>query len=275
MADSGAVSLVERASAASPVIASLRMQLRVIGALMMREAMTRFGRENIGFFWLMGEPLVLTTGVMISWSIIRSHQGGDIGIVPFVLTGYTLLTLWRHVVGRSVHCFRHNAGLLFHRNVYFIDTLISRVLLEAVGTGTAFFVAYIPLYLLGFIEAINDSLILIGAWLLMMWFAFGVGLIIASWTELAEAAEHFVQPIMYLILPITGTFFMVEWLPQKYKVLAQLSPLVNLNEMFRAGLFGDKIETYWNVPYIIAWCIPLNAIGLLLARKARTRIRFE
>ena len=254
---------------------ALRTQLRIIGALMMREAMTRFGRENIGFFWLMGEPLILTAGVMITWSLARGQVGGNVGVVPFVLTGYTLLTLWRHIIGRSVHCFRHNAGLLFHRNVYFIDTLISRVLLEAVGTGAAFFVAYLPIYLLDFIEPIHDPLVLTGAWLLMVWFGFGFALIIAALTEMIDAAEHFVQPFMYLILPISGTFFMVEWLPEKYQELAEYLPLVNLNEMFRAGLYGDQVTTHWDAWYIIAWCIPLTAIGFLLAHRARAHIRFE
>ena len=31
---------------------SLRVQRRVIGALFMREALTRYGRHNIGFLWL-------------------------------------------------------------------------------------------------------------------------------------------------------------------------------------------------------------------------------
>lgn len=275
MADATRAGFISERVAQSRFARSLRMQLRVVAALMMREAMTRFGRENLGFFWLMGEPLILTVGVMVSWSIARGALGGNIDIVSFVLTGYTLLTLWRHVVGRSVHCFRQNAGLLFHRNVYFVDTLLSRVALEAVGVGTSFFVAYLPLYLLGFIDPIHDPLVLIGAWLLMVWFAFGVGLIIASLTEMIEAAEHFVQPVMYLILPVTGTFFMVEWLPQQYQVLAGYSPLVNINEMFRCGLYCHKAITHWDVPYVVLWCIPLTAIGFLLARRARTRIRFE
>lgn len=257
-----------------PFVAALRMQFRVIGALMMREAMTRFGRENIGFFWLMGEPLILTVGIMIIWSIAGLTKGHNVDVISFALTGYTVLTLWRHITGRAVHCFSQNSGLLFHRNIHFLDTLISRTLLETTGTGIAFFIAYIPLYLLDLIDPINDPLLLVAAWLILAWFSFGVGLIIAALTEMSHVVEHFVQPFMYLTLPVTGTFFMVEWLPQNYQALVVYSPLVNINEMFRDGLFGDKIETHWYISYTIIWCIALTAIGLFFANRARERIQF-
>ena len=41
----------------SKLAAGWRIQRRVIGALMIRELITRFGRENIGFLWVMVEPL--------------------------------------------------------------------------------------------------------------------------------------------------------------------------------------------------------------------------
>jgi ABC-2 type transport system permease protein/capsular polysaccharide transport system permease protein len=37
---------------------SFEIQRRVIGALLMREVITRFGRHNIGFLWLFVEPMI-------------------------------------------------------------------------------------------------------------------------------------------------------------------------------------------------------------------------
>ena len=39
----------------------LSVQLNVIGALLMRELHTRYGRENIGYIWLILEPLTLAS----------------------------------------------------------------------------------------------------------------------------------------------------------------------------------------------------------------------
>ena len=254
---------------------ALPVQMRVVGALMLREASTRYGHENIGFFWLMGEPLVLTVGVMILWTISGATHGHDIGVIPFVLTGYSLLTLWRHIVFRSVHAIRLNAGMLFHRNVRILDFLIAIALLETIAVLTAFFIAYLPLVLFGAFEPIRDPLVLIGGWLLMAWLSFGVSLILAGVTELSEAAERFVQPVMYLMLPLSGAFFMVYWLPDSAAQVALWSPLVNVNEMFRSGLFPADVPTKWNALYLLLWCIAITAIGLPIVNKAQRHVRME
>lgn len=249
------------------------VQIRIISALMIREAMTRYGHENLGFFWIMGEPLVLTVGVMVMWSMTGGSHSQEVGLIPFVLTGYSMLTLWRHCVARSVHAMRQNIGLLFHRNVRFLDILISRAALESLGGLTAFFIAYLPLTLLGVFEPMHDPLLLIGGWFLMTWYAFGFGLLLAGITELSEAAERFVGPIMYISLPITGAFYMVHWLPESAQKLVTWSVLVNIFEMFRAGLFGPKLPTEWDLSYILLHCILVTALGLPLIRKAQQHVK--
>ncbi|MCZ8186542.1 MAG: ABC transporter permease [Beijerinckiaceae bacterium] len=248
------------------------VQLRVVSALMIREALTRYGHENLGFFWIMGEPLVLTVAVMFMVSMTGSGHSQQLGIIPFVLTGYSMLTLWRHCVFRSIHAMRHNVGLLFHRNVRYLDILISRIALESLGGLAAFFVAYVPLALLGVFEPMDDPLLLLGAWFLMTWYGFGFGLILAGITEIWEATERFVSPLMYISIPITGAFFMVNWLPDTAQKLVQWSVLVHLFEMFRAGFFGAKVTTYWDLGFIVAHCLTVTAIGLPLVRRAQQRV---
>ena len=130
------------------------------------------------FMWQVIEPLMLTLGVMISWSFIYGERNHGVRVIPLVLTGYALLTVWRHMVARLTHAFRHGSGLLFHRHVRPADILVARGLLEAIGTLIAFFVAYIPLMLLDVIEPVDDYLVLLGAWTLMSLFTFCAALII-------------------------------------------------------------------------------------------------
>jgi ABC-type polysaccharide/polyol phosphate export permease len=51
---------------------ALAVQQRVIGALFMREFMTRWGRRTLGFAWLFAEPLVFALPVITMWSMIRA-----------------------------------------------------------------------------------------------------------------------------------------------------------------------------------------------------------
>ena len=49
------------------IAAAFRLQLTVIWALILRELHTRYGRENIGFLWVVGEPILFCGGVAIAW----------------------------------------------------------------------------------------------------------------------------------------------------------------------------------------------------------------
>lgn len=248
---------------------------RVINALLIRELMTRFGHRNIGFLWQIVEPLALALGVVVSWSIIYGERNHGVRVIPLVLTGYAFLTLWRHMVSRFTHSFKHSAGLLFHRIVKPTDIIIARGLLESIGTLVAFFVAYLPLQLLDMIDPIDDYLVLLGAWTLMSFLTFGVALTITAIAHFSEAFERFVQPIMYLLLPLTGTFYMVYWLPPVGREAVLYSPLVHASEMFRAGYFGAVIPTFWNAGYIALWAIGINALGWVLILKAQKHIELE
>src|SRR5207248_8707633 len=75
---------------ATSVASGLRIQTRVTGALIMREIVTRYGRHNIGFMWVFAEPMMFTLGVVIVWSLLRTHTT-RLPVIPFVVTGYSSL----------------------------------------------------------------------------------------------------------------------------------------------------------------------------------------
>jgi capsular polysaccharide transport system permease protein len=260
--------------------ASLAVQRRVILALMLRQMLSTYGREHLGAFWLVGDPLVLTAAVMILWSFSGGERGASIGsggngVLAFALTGYTIITLWRHISVKMMTCIRSNTGLMFHRNVHYLDTMISLGLLEAAGVAISFAIMYICLYVTGFIEPFYDAYFLIGGWLLSAWLSFAVGLVIAGATQLQPILERFVQPFMYVTLPLTGLFFMISWLPDNVARLMLYSPLAHCFELFRDGMFGHNVEAQWDVLYVIKCNIVTTALGLFLVHKARNSIRFE
>jgi capsular polysaccharide transport system permease protein len=254
---------------------SLAINARVIGALIMREGTMRYGHENLGFFWVIGEPMVLTLGVMGMWTVSGQTHGHGVGVVPFALSGYTMITLWRHLSGRQVHAIRNSMGLLFHRNVSLIDVLLARSLLEVVGILAAFFVAWTPLALLGFIDPMPDPLLFAGGYFLQAWFGLAFGLIIAALSEIYEITEQILPPLLYITLPFTGVFNMAAWLPQRWREATLWSPLVHNIEMLRAGMFGGDIVAYYDPMYVVWWSLALTALALPLVQYARRFVTFS
>ena len=256
-------------------LAAMALNIRIVGALMMREGTMKYGHENLGFFWVMGEPMFLTVGVMGMWSITGQAHGHGVSIVPFALSGYTNITLWRHLSGKAVRAIRHNTSLLFHRNVRVLDILLARGLLDIVGIFTAFSIAYVPLALLGVVDPLRVPLVLIGGFLLNGWFSLSVGLIIAGVSELSEPVEQFVPPLLYITLPFTGAFAMASWLPQKLRDALMWSPLANAQEMFRSGMFPAEVVTYWHPWYVVLVSLALTAIALPLVQYAQKHVSMQ
>lgn len=255
-------------------VAGLKIQARVLGALVMREMLTRYGRENIGFLWLILEPMILTLGVMTMWTLLK-HESHGLVLVAFVLSGYMPLTLWRHVTSYSVSCLRQNLPLMYHRQIRLPDALISRALLEVGGITVALVVVYTIVRISGFMEPYENIGLILAGWLFMAWFAFAVGLIFAAASERFEFVEKLVQPMQYLMLPISGMFFMVAWLPSGAQKLALYVPLVHCFELFRAGVFGDSLKTYYDISYLFKCCLFTTAAGLYLVNLARRHVKFE
>jgi capsular polysaccharide transport system permease protein len=255
---------------AGDLAGGLRSEARVISALMIREAMTRYGHKDLGFFWLMGDQLILTAGVIVMWSVTGLERGhGSVGVVPMAVTGYGFIQLWRHIVGHSSQAIRHNSHLLYHQQIKVLDILLANGLLETIGIVSAFLIAYIPLSLYGALYPIHDPLLLFCGFAFTGWFSFAVGLIIAGITELNEAASRVVAPLLYITLPFTGLFFMVYWLPNQYQDLILWSPLVNCIEMIRGGIVPPYLKTYYSAGYLVVWCVGLTAIGIPLVQYAQ------
>src|SRR5271167_2918727 len=95
----------------------LRIQRRVMHALLMREVITRFGRENLGVLWLVGEPMLFTLGVTTLWTAAGlSHGISSIPVVAFAITGYSSVLMWRNSANKCGEGIAANKSLLYHRS---------------------------------------------------------------------------------------------------------------------------------------------------------------
>jgi capsular polysaccharide transport system permease protein len=247
---------------------SLMIQKRVIGALLMREILTRYGRHNIGFLWLFAEPMCFTLGVTVLWNVMKHHSAEGISITAFVLTGYSTILLWRNMPGRCVGALPPNHSLMHHRQVKPIDVYIARLILEGAGATISFVFLSVLFYILDLVPLPYDYLTMWMAWFLLAWYAASLSLLIGALSERTEVIEKIWHPIQYLLVPLSGSFFIAESLPTNIRSYLLINPTVNCAEMFRAGYFGPVHDWYYSVGYVIIFNIALMLFGLAQVRHA-------
>jgi ABC-type polysaccharide/polyol phosphate export permease len=245
---------------------SFAIQRRVIGALLMREALTRYGRNNIGFLWLFVEPMIFTLGITALWYFVRAHTVSNLPIVAFAVTGYSSVLLWRNMANRSIGSIGPNRALMFHRNVRLIDIFVSRDLLELAGATTSFIVLAIAFTATGWMELPEDLLKVIIGFMLLAWFGFALSILLGCWAEQSEIVDKIWHPISYLLFPLSGAAFIVDALPASAREVILYFPMVHGVEYLREGYFGSLFTAHYDLGYLIGWNLMLT---LLAAAKLR------
>jgi len=127
----------------------------------------------------------------------------------------------------------------------------------------------------GWMEPPKDIFLVLMAWFLLAWFGASLALIIGGGTAFSETVERLWHPAAYLIFPLSGAAFMVDWVPPGFQKIVLWVPMVNGLEMLRAGYFGPSVRTHYSAQYVVLCCAMLTLVGLTLAREAGRRVEIE
>lgn len=253
-----------------------RIQARVIAALVMREVHVRYGRKNIGFLWLMFEPIMFAFGVIMLRSVLpygKSDHGID--LVPFLMTGYLPFLIFRNLLQRAMHCVQANHSVLYHRQVNLLDLYAARFALEIAGGLTAFVFGCGVMILLGFMDPPKDLLPIYAGLFFLVWFSAGFAALIGVGAEMHTLIEKISHPLAYLCIVVSGCFFMVGWLPTEYREAALWIPTVHCFEMIRGGYFGASVKVYHDPLFLTAVCIAQTFLAVAAIRGLRKWVVVE
>jgi capsular polysaccharide transport system permease protein len=251
----------------------LAVQARVIGAVIMRELHTRYGRDNIGYLWLIAEPLMLGTII----SALHSGGGHENGINPvaFTVVGYCNFIMFRGIVNRSEGSIHANVPLLYHRMVTVLDITFGRALLEAAGTISAFTILMGFSIALGYVGPPERPLYLAAGIGYLFWVSLGISMIIAGGSHDRTFWERMVHPFTYFMIPLSGAFYMVGWISEKYRYYLMFNPMPHAFEIIRYGVFPSASLEYVDFEYLTWVCAILTLFGLLAMRSVKSRIHLS
>ncbi|NCO50461.1 MAG: ABC transporter permease [Sphingomonadales bacterium] len=251
----------------STLLHSWAIQRRVIGALLIRESLTRYGRHNIGFLWLFVEPMIFTLFIVALWTMMRGSHGSNLPIAAFAITGYSSVLLWRNMSGRAIGGLGPNKTLMYHRNVRAIDVFIARLSIELLGATMSFAVLSILFTFIGMMDLPEDILKVLFGWFMLAWFGTALAIFLGALSERSEAVEKIWGPVSYILFPLSGAAFLVDAMPTQFQDFLLLFPMVHGLELMREGYFGSAIHAHYDMGYMTIFNAVLTLLGL-----ANTRI---
>lgn len=265
----------QRPLSLSEFLSGLELQGHVIGALILRELHTRFGRNNIGFLWFLAEPLMLAAAVAAMHTGAHANTNIDVQPVALGLIGYVGFMLFRSIVSRAESTLHSNQPLLYHRAVTIFDMLLARAVLDFAATISAMALLLAGGWLAGLWDLPARPLSMLIAMLLMLWWSFALSLLICSACHASALVERLLHPVIYLMMPLSGGFFVLKWIPDPYRTWLWWFPMVQIFELLRFGNFRSLDDRYVDMPYIIGSCLVLTFLGLASIRITRRHVHLS
>jgi capsular polysaccharide transport system permease protein len=159
--------------------------------------------------------------------------------------------------------------------VTIFDILLSRALLEAVASLVAFGVLMGLCIMLDMAEVPARPIYFFTGFLQYFWFSFAMSMIICGVTYENSTLQKFVHPISYILLPLSGAFFMVKWVPDKFHGLVAYWPLSSMFEEMRYGWFETASADHFYPSFVIMVCMVLTMFGLLSIKLVRRKVELK
>ena len=255
------------------ILDGLAVQGAVVKALLLRDLQSRFGRHNIGYLWVIGEPLLLASAITLLHTL-ATHGENSHGIAPFtfILTGYCLFMIFRSATTRSDGVLHASQTLFYHRMVTPLDIMIGRAILDFLSAISALILLQAVGIILGLSEFPARPIYLIGGTLLLGWFSFASSLLVAAYSYRSPLVERLVHPLTYFSQPLSGAWFSMSFLPPFAREYMAWNPMMTMFEMARHGQFQQAPDTWIYGVYVLAITAFLTFWGLIEIRRVRREI---
>lgn len=253
--------------AAASFWTSLVAVSKVVHALILREAITRYGRRSAGYIWALFVPVLQAAVLIALFSAIgRGAAAGD-SLVVFFITGIIPVFAWRNAAVRGATALQANRWLMTYPQVRPFEIVLARTILEMSTSAVVVLVIVVAMAVFGGLT--------LDHWIdrpLSLACAIGVFVLLCHGTAVLSAQIGRIFDLWKDIMAATGRVFFFAsgvWytfasLPPGPRQIVAYNPLAHLIEWIRDAVISSYSSDLYNPWYPLAVAIVLLTIGLLM-----------
>jgi len=246
---------------------AIRISLITIHALLLRDALTRYGVRSAGYVWALVQPLLQLGVMMTVFGLIgRAPAVGD-SLVIFFMTGIMPLFLLRASLIRGAKAITQNRTLMNYPQVRGFEIITARALLESITSFCV--VVLVMLFMKGFhglplLDWISNPLELICALATLQLLCYGacflsaqIGRVFSIWADVVSVSGR-------LLFFTSGLWYTLGALPPRLRDLILLNPLAQNIEWIRDASIAGFESDLFNPWYPITFGVICLVIGLFI-----------
>lgn len=208
-----------------------------------RDILVRYKQTVIGVAWSIIRPILTMIVFTIIFGKIAKLPSGD---VPYPILVFVALLPWQffsNALQSSSGSLVGNSGMI--SKVYFPRMIIpaSSIIVAFIDFLISFLILIILMAFYKFVPkwtAVSIPLFLLTAMIL----ALGAGFLISSLNVKYRDFQYIVPFIVQIGLYISPVGFNSDVVPQKWRILYSLNPMVGIIDGFRWAFFGTKSDTF-------------------------------
>ena len=241
---------------------SLSYNRFLLQQMVMRNIQLRFRGSFFGWLWSFLLPLLmLTVYTIVFGNFFKSRWGVDIGENKMVyavalFSGITFYNLFGESVSISAGCISGNVNYV--KKVRFpLEFLpLSQVLSTAILTVPWFLLLFGCV--IGVFHQVNWTWLLLPFSLLpLMLFSAGVSFFVASLGVYFRDVQYLIGVLLQMFFFLSPIFYRLDNVPEQYKGIMALNPMVWFIELNRRLLFYGALPDYSSLPgtkeWIVSW----------------------
>lgn len=237
---------------------------RIIVALMLREMATTYGRSVGGYLWAVLEPVLGVALLSVIFSLALRSPGLGSNFPLFYATGFLPFAMFNDMTHKVAASIRFSRPFLAYPSVTFIDTIIARVLLNALTHATVIAIVFGGIYLLYRLPAPGDLSSVFESLLLVVLLATGVGTLNCYLMTAFPVWERIWNILTRPLFLMSGIFFLYGMMPPKAQDILWYNPLIHCVGLMRRGIYPTYEASYINAGYVVAVALTCLLIGLIL-----------
>ncbi|RJL13350.1 ABC transporter permease [Paracoccus siganidrum] len=249
--------------------------LRAIGALILREMSTSYGKSPGGYLWAIAEPvggIVLLTAIF-SAGFRTPPMGTNFAI--FYATGIVPFFVFMDISGKVSSAITYSKALLAYPAVTFMDALAARVLINALTQALVAYLIFSVIYFTQ--ETRTDPQIggIILAMVMALTFAVGVGSMNCFLFAAFPWWRHVWSILTRPLFLISCIFFIFDDIPKPYQDWLWFNPLIHVIGQMRRSFYVSYTGDYVHFVYFFGVSLGLMVVGLALLLRYHRDLQYS
>lgn len=240
---------------------------RAIGALILREMSTRYGRTPGGYAWAILEPLGMIIILSFAFSLLAKTPTLGTSFLLFKATGFLILQMFTVLGGQIGNSLNFSKPLLRYPRVTWGDAILARFLLNGLVVTAVIVLILTGIVLYEQLDVLLHWELAIGAVLLAALLGFGVGALNCYLFMRFPVWQQVWGILTRPLFLISGVILLYEDMPQLAQDVLWYNPIIHLTGMMRAAFYPMYRPDYISVQFVAFTILIPMAMGLLLLHR--------